>query len=276
MDKDRRKQNMSITKRIVTLWKNQTVTIKAAIIAGGFSIFVAFCTSTGGIVALFANHYLSTLSSESMSPLIYQIRRNAHFTTTSILFIEMYGQDYSGAVPTTCVQADYSNGSSIERFDKTSIADEAQRQQFAFDLVTEKPLVITDAEIILQKYNDPPSEKDINKVSFYDPPGMGSVPSVFFPETRLNKSVKRLSVTRKEGSLKLDPGDAVTLVFPVVFLDPGSYQVQFIIHGQLDLGREVVFNSDTYSYGWMYIDDITRLPIKTLSGTAIKWLGACP
>jgi len=264
---------MANKRKFTSWWKNQSTAIKVAVIAGIFSLLVGFCGSSGTIVAVFANHYLSNTPARSVET--YTLHRNNLHSIPSILFTKMYDEDYSGAVPTSCVRANYGN-ISVEQFETNPVLSEAQKQSFAFDLISNQPLIITEAELVVLSYISPPPEETLKGITFYDPPGMGDVPTIFFSETNIKSSTKKLIITRQEGSLRLDSGDAVTLVIPLIFLDAGLYSIQFNIHGQLDLGRLVNFTSETYSYGWMYINNITQLPINGLSGTKMRWIGDCP
>jgi len=264
---------MSKQNGVTQWWKKQGVTIRAAVIAGIFSLIVAVCGCIGGILTLYANFLLSNQPIQSTQ---YKLHINSgfNFMTTAILFTEIDGVDV-GVVPTKCVEADY--GGFPEQFDTTEVLQDANEKSFAFDLVTENPLVITNAKVRVIKYSPPPSVNSIKEISLFDPPGMGGVPLVFFPEKSIGKSTDEIIIARDEGSLRLDPGDAVTLVFPIIFSDPGIYEIKFIVQGQLDLSREAEFVSDTFVYAWFYVDDITSYPIKSSFGLAeMKWIGDCP
>jgi len=262
---------MSSKNKISSWWKGQSAAIKAAMIAGIFGFLVAFCGCAGSIATVLVNYYLSNLPFTLLASINYPFHLNGAYDSAPTLFATISGVDYTGVVPTKCVQADYGNGSRTEFFNESSVLSDAQRRSFAFDLVTNTPLIITDAEIISQNYASPPSQEYIKNITFSDPwavvepPLMGPVTPIIFSETKIDPTTTKLTITRVGGSLRLDPGDAVTFIIPLVFSDPGLYRIQFIVQGQLSLEREINFTSDTYSDGWMYVDNITSFPIKTSS-----------
>lgn len=267
---------MSKKSRVSLWWGKQNVTIKATIIAGIFTLVVAFFGCAGTLFTILANYFLTTDAIDS-EKFILHLNNGFDSTTTPLLFTQINSEDF-GVVPTQCIEV--LHGNTPYQLDVKSVLEDAQEKSFAFDIITETPLVITNAILILENYTSPPEEDEIARISdinFFDPPGMGSVPLVFFPEKNINKATKQLTITRDDGSLRLDPGDAVTLIFPITFTDPGLYNIKFVVQGQLDIDRKAEFVSDIYPYAWVYVNDITRFPIKSFFGLAeMKWIGNCP
>ncbi|MBL8100025.1 MAG: hypothetical protein JNK81_12630 [Anaerolineales bacterium] len=263
---------MSDKKTLKQWWSGQSVTIRASIIAGIFSLTVALCGCVGGILAVSVNYYLQNSSAASVRYTLH-INNGLEVMQTPLFFTEINGTEF-GVVSTKCVVIDY--GGSSEQFDTSSMKDDAQGKSYSFDIVTERPLVITNAIVQVKSYKAPPFENEISEISFFDIPGMGGVPIIYFPVKTIDSSTKDMIINRDEGSLRLDPGDAVTLVFPLVFADPGIYEIIFIVQGQLDLSQKVEFVSEPYEYAWLYVENPTTHPIKSSFGLAeMKWLGDC-
>jgi len=255
-------------------WNRQTTAIKIAIIGGTVSLIGALCTCIGGLLIPLFSFYLSNTPIKSTT---YTLNINSafEFRENPVLFTEINGREF-GVVPTECALVDY-GGLSDFTFDVASITKDVTKKSFAFDIVTERSLVITNGIIRMKSFQSPPVQETITEISFFDPPGMAEVPILFFPERTINSSTQDLTISLDQGSLRLDPGDAVTLVFPLIFSEPGTYKFVFIIEGQQDLSRKAEFVSEEHTYAWLYVDNIQKYRIKSFSGMAdMKWKGDCP
>lgn len=259
-------------KEINRWWKTQKTSIQVSIIAGIFGLLVAFVGCIGGIIPVVINYYLDNVPFEISK---YKLLQNSYiqWEASPTLSTDVNGQEYS-LLPMKCFM--------IEGIDPNEVYGEEikinnQHKSFGFDLLTDKPLVITNGVVRLLSYEKPISESSISNLNLYLPGGAGGVPVYNFPESNVNNSTKQIIVGLKVGSLQLNPGDAVTLVFNLAFPNPGAYKLVFLVEGQLGLSQQVEFTSRPYTYAWQYINDPMKFPIRdTFMLTNLKWAGECP
>lgn len=255
-------------------WGKQNTGLKVALAGGCFTLLAAAITCLGSILPPFLNYFLSR---PIETPTNFSLKANNawEFLETPILFTETDGI-LVGLVPQECLLADY--GGMDEVLDPGRVRKDVTGKSFAFDLVTEQPLIISNGVIEVVEYRSPPDLEPGTEISLFDPPGMGGVPIVFFSERAIQSKNLSYVVTFEDNvSLRLDPGDAVTLVFQLSFSDPGIYKLKFVVEGQMDLSQPVTFSSSETTFAWYLVENMESFPIKSSMGLAeMSWKGNCP
>ncbi len=198
-----------------------------------------------------------------------------------LLYTDISGVRY-GVVPVGCsnykVEMSGGLGQSVEygKYDPDEQRKYASLMQFSVDIVTENTLVVS--EVVLNAaHSFPPSDEDVTVLHDFFIPGMGDVPVVRYPQTSIGKSQLSAHISRQEGALRLDPGDTVRLSFPILFSDPGTYELHFSIVGQQATGQRVDFTS-AIRYGWFELRDVSHTQLVSdvfPNWTKYEWV-PCP
>lgn len=245
------KRKNSRQREATRTWKGLSVNIKAAIIGG---ILAGFCAIFAALISIYP--VVKAMQERSVLP---------ELVCKELLFFPKYDlisnldNHYVVIMPTVCwmwkcIEEKYNGlgGSVVPRHYIEAIFD--------FLLTSDKPVVIKDIRIVLDRYSMPYSQHIIKKgnVSI----GMGGAGVSAF---RL-QSIK-IAADFNQGSLmtgevyQLKKNDAIVFSTLLTFLEPGEYSFHIEVEVQTFNGDEMTVESKPSSFEWFFLDDLTSINI---------------
>lgn len=192
-------------------------------------------------------------------------------------------------VPLNCtvITSDGSDPSYLDfEVSEEELRPRSMGKTFHIEVTAEIVSQLTTIRITLNNYVSPPSEENITQLEIYDIPGGMAFPQALlsFPEISITPSTTALEIpkSKDEEAFQPNPQDPddpnVKLLIPILFNEPGRYELQFQLIGVSPSGERIVWNSTPATYGWLEMQDVTTTEL--ISGyfpeVEVFWSDPCP
>lgn len=248
-----------ISKNIKSLWRKQSEAIKIAIVAGVFSIIVAFCGLATNLITISVDNLPVATPSPNIT--VTLLHDNFNWSTLYLQDIQ-FPDTHASIITNTCLQFFVDGNDNVYEEIQTSDSQKL-RGTIGVLVITDQPVVIKQIDFDVTSF-EPLKEKEDLPIFFDLGQGGGGSP---VNEVMLD-GVTIMSFPEKHANIQNKPYEleertAMTFMLPVEFVQEGfyTYQVRITINSFNSQFEEVLSLEKTI--GWAYINQIKPDELKS-------------
>jgi hypothetical protein len=131
---------------------------------------------------------------------------------------------------------------------------------YNFIVLSDKPIIISDISLYMDKYSPPPAPTSFTKGFLISGRGGGEVANFDLSNATIGENFQPTSLNSGK-AYRIEENDTVAFSTTFYFIEQGEYQLHMELKIETYAGESFAYTSEPINFTWLYMDNLENLTV---------------